>query len=174
MKQGNGVLYRRHSTAIIATCLWATVSSQAADKCAILTAVACAETCVPQEKGSKTVDFSCGDWWTKANCCNGTNAVPFSTTNVFFDCSCECKWEYRESLAERPYHSTTNFSQRSLTFFLISSVKFRSTNPVVAGSVSATSQGINNGRPFRNYRGGPVCCTGDPCNNTIRFVQVCI
>lgn len=93
--------HSRKTVAFVAACLAASVASQATEatdqatdqatnQCAVLTAATCAETCVPESKGSRTVDFSCGDWWTKANCCNGTNSVPFSTTNVFFDCKCEC------------------------------------------------------------------------------------
>ncbi|CAN8074191.1 unnamed protein product [Agarophyton chilense] len=33
-------------------------------------------------------DFSCGDWWLRARCCNGTEAIPL-VTSVYYTCSCQ-------------------------------------------------------------------------------------
>lgn len=58
--------------------------------CSTLDAQTCADICVPLETGggSATALFSCGDWWTRSTCCNGTEEVQFTTTNVYFRCSC--------------------------------------------------------------------------------------
>ncbi|PXF47645.1 hypothetical protein BWQ96_02624 [Gracilariopsis chorda] len=49
----------------------------------------CARTCVPFHAGTpKQADFSCGDWWLRANCCNGTDPIPL-VTSTYFTCSCE-------------------------------------------------------------------------------------
>jgi hypothetical protein len=84
---------RRQCTAVLLALVAAGAAvaravAQAAGTCSVLAPGTCAETCVPLETGARRTDFACGDWWTRANCCNGTEQVPFTTTNVYYRCSC--------------------------------------------------------------------------------------
>lgn len=69
--------------------LFAASDAQDASICSVLEPSVCADTCVPLEIETNTKDFACGDWWTQSQCCNGTEMVPFTTTNVYYRCRCD-------------------------------------------------------------------------------------
>jgi cytochrome c oxidase assembly factor CtaG len=54
--------------------------------CTVLSSAQCADTCLPA--GTADVTYACGDWWTRSDCCNGTELVPITTTSFYYRCSC--------------------------------------------------------------------------------------
>lgn len=68
--------------------IFAVADAQEQEACSVLEPSVCAVTCVPHETGAASEDFSCGDWWTRSQCCNGTEKVPFTTTSVYYRCRC--------------------------------------------------------------------------------------
>jgi hypothetical protein len=61
-----------------------------ASNCQVLNSTICADICVSRKEGSKRKQFTCGDWWTTSDCCNGTQGQSFTTVSVFYDCRCRC------------------------------------------------------------------------------------
>lgn len=57
--------------------------------CIPLSETACAKTCIPFAASTPAqTDFSCGDWWQTARCCNGTKSQSL-VSDVYFDCHCQ-------------------------------------------------------------------------------------
>lgn len=72
----------------IGTLLWVAH----AQVCVELKPELCASQCVPRNAGTPAqADFGCGDWWSIARCCNGTETQDLVTT-TYSDCSCESEF----------------------------------------------------------------------------------
>lgn len=56
--------------------------------CSLLAPDTCAAACLPSiASDGRQSNFSCGNWWQQAQCCNGSTPHLILDT-VFFDCSC--------------------------------------------------------------------------------------
>jgi hypothetical protein len=93
-----------------------------ASNCQVLNTTTCADICVSRKEGSKRKQFTCGDWWTTSDCCNGSQGQSFTTVSVFYDCRCRCTFS---SLSIRHVDVRTYDGFLNLTYHALVAIHFR-------------------------------------------------